>query len=105
MVDFIDKIRKDGWIATVLKKLNQEDLKNLQEGYENRKKFYSSPLKNFEPNLKKMAMCANCPNMCRFDCPAVNLTKVETYAPANKARIAYLMRRGNPSQTQKYWTL
>ena len=35
--------------------------------------------------------------MCRFDCPALQISKRETYAPANKTRTAYFMGMGRVS--------
>lgn len=46
-------------------------------------------------DMKELLMCALCPNMCRFECPSLRVTRKEMYAPATKARLSYHMLRGN----------
>ncbi len=90
MMKMFKKLKKYGWVIGLLKDADKEDRSNIIDGYKNRKQYYTSPRENFEADLKEMAKCANCPNMCRFDCPALLVPKVESFAPANKARISLL---------------
>src|SRR6056297_815661 len=91
MFKIFKKLKKYSWVIGIIKNADKEDRKNVIDGYKNRKKYYTSPLDDFDADLKEMAKCANCPNMCRFDCPAVLIPKVETFAPANKSRIRLFM--------------
>ncbi len=88
-MEIIKKLKKYKWMAPLFKTIGKEDRNNFIDGYKNRKKYYT--MENIDANLKDMARCALCPNMCRFDCPAVQVTKKEPYAPASKARISYFM--------------
>lgn len=76
-------------MATLLKDIDKEDRKNVLAGWKNRKHYYN--MEDVEANLKDLARCANCPNMCRFDCPALQVSKIEPYAPAHKARVSYFV--------------
>ncbi|UYP47795.1 Dihydromethanophenazine:CoB--CoM heterodisulfide reductase subunit D [Candidatus Lokiarchaeum ossiferum] len=88
-MEIFKKFKKYSWMIPIFKTVSKEDRNNFIDGYKNRKKFYT--VDNIDANLKDMAKCALCPNMCRFDCPAVQVTKKEPYAPASKARISYFM--------------
>ncbi|MHA1583704.1 MAG: (Fe-S)-binding protein [Promethearchaeota archaeon] len=81
--------KKYRWMGSILKNIEKEDRSNFISGYKNRKKYYTN--EKIEVNLKDLLRCANCPNMCRFDCPALQVTKRETLAPAHKSRISYFM--------------
>jgi Fe-S oxidoreductase len=96
----LQKLKKYKWLIKTIMHTPGAEKKRLYKGFQDRKKYYTRA--DIEANLKEMAKCANCPNMCRFDCPALNAAKRETYSPANKARIAYFMGMGrvpmeNPS--------
>jgi Fe-S oxidoreductase len=81
--------KKSRWIIDILKNVDKEDRKNAIQGWKNRKRYYTNDA--VDANLKDLARCANCPNMCRFDCPTVQISKKEPYAPAHKARISYFV--------------
>lgn len=81
--------KKYRWMVNILKDVEKEDRKNVISGWKNRKRYYT--MENVEANLKDLARCANCPNMCRFDCPALQVSKKEPYAPAHKARVSYFV--------------
>ncbi len=85
------KIRKYKFIVPLLVQMKRKDRNNLIKGFLARSKYYKSPLPDLEVDLKSTVFCAECPNMCRFDCPALLVTRRETFAPAQKARIAYFM--------------
>lgn len=86
-MEIFKKLAKYGWMLDILKDMSKEDRNNFLHGYKNRKTYYTKT--DMDVNLKDMLKCANCPNMCRFDCPALQITKQETYSPAKKAQIAY----------------
>lgn len=79
--------KKSRWMVSILKKVDKIDRKNVISGWKNRKKFYT--MENVDVNIKDLARCANCPNMCRFDCPALQISNIESFAPAHKARMSY----------------
>jgi heterodisulfide reductase subunit D len=62
------------------------------------KKYYRVP-RAAAPHveMKQLVKCGLCPNMCRFECPALRVTHKEMYAPATKTRISYHMERGHIS--------
>jgi len=96
----MQKVKKYKWLIRTILHTPLADKKRLLKGYKARRKYYTH--EGIEANLKEMIKCATCPNMCRFDCPALQLSKRETYSPANKARIGYFMGMGkvpmeNPS--------
>jgi|GEM_PF-414532 len=47
-----------------------------------------------EVNMEQLLNCALCPNMCRSECPVLQVTGREAVAPAGKARIAALINEG-----------
>jgi len=59
------------------------------------KKYYTTPSGNPAVSMKSLLKCAQCSNMCRFECPALRVTQKEMYAPATKARISYHIERGD----------
>lgn len=96
----LTKVKKYKWLLPLIMKSPSEDRKNLLEGFKKRKQYYTK--EGIDANLKEMVKCSLCPNMCRFDCPALLASKRETYSPANKVRIGYFMGMGkvpinNPS--------
>ena len=88
-MEIFKKLKKYSWMLPIFKNASKEDRANFVEGYKQRKTYYT--MDNIDANIKDLARCALCPNMCRFDCPAVQVTKKEPYAPAQKARIGYFM--------------
>lgn len=100
MVEIFKKIAKYGWMVDLIKSLDGDTRGKVIDGYKKRKEWYTK--EGVDSQLKEMLKCANCPNMCRFDCPTLQLTKKETFSPANKAKIGYFMGMGyvpmdNPS--------
>jgi len=47
-----------------------------------------------EVNMEQLLNCAFCPNMCRSECPVLQVTGREAVAPAGKARISALLNEG-----------
>jgi Fe-S oxidoreductase len=88
-MEIFKKLKKYSWMLPIFKNASKEDRANFVEGYKHRKTYYT--MDNIDANIEDLARCALCPNMCRFDCPAVQVTKKEPYAPAQKARIGYFM--------------
>ncbi len=93
MAELFKKLAKYGWMIDLIGQLDGETRGKVIEGYKTHKMWYEK--EGVESQLKEMLKCANCPNMCRFDCPTLQLTKKETYSPANKAKIGYFMGMGH----------
>jgi Fe-S oxidoreductase len=72
--------------------------RNLIRGYFKRKAYY--PSDKVEADIKNLIYCMLCPNMCRFDCPAVQASKNESHSPATKARIAYYLEMNRLAKTE-----
>jgi Fe-S oxidoreductase len=47
-----------------------------------------------EVNMEQLQNCALCPNMCRCECPVLQVLGREAVAPAGKARLALMIRQG-----------
>ncbi|WP_457557716.1 (Fe-S)-binding protein [Candidatus Harpocratesius sp.] len=86
-MEVFKKLAKYSWMVDIFKKMEKTERTNFITGYKNRKQYYT--MEGIKANLKDLLKCANCPNMCRFDCPTLQITKRETYSPAKKAQIAY----------------
>ena len=87
------KIRKNKWLAKLLFSNPPKVTKKIIEGFRHEKDFLK--VEKTHVNMKELLRCALCPNMCRFECPALRVTQKEMYAPATKARLMYHAERGN----------
>ncbi|MFW9922423.1 MAG: (Fe-S)-binding protein [Candidatus Thorarchaeota archaeon] len=85
----IKKIRKQGWMIRSFVRVKFKVKKQLVKGFRNQNNFF--PKKETNADIKNLMNCMLCPNMCRFDCPAVQASKKETHSPAVKARIGYYL--------------
>ncbi|MHA1341334.1 MAG: (Fe-S)-binding protein [Promethearchaeota archaeon] len=89
---FITMLKKNKWMIKLILNTKFKDKKKIIAGFKNASQFYA--VENTQTNMKELIKCALCPNMCRFECPYLRITKKEMYAPATKARITYHMERG-----------
>ncbi|MHA1519420.1 MAG: (Fe-S)-binding protein [Promethearchaeota archaeon] len=96
-MEIFKKFAKYTWMIDILKDMSKEDRSNFLDGYKKRKTYYT--MENITANIKDLLACANCPNMCRFDCPTLDVTKRETYSPAKKAQLGYFGAMGHISLT------
>ncbi len=90
-MEIIKKFSKQKWLIKLIMDMDKEDRNNMLAGYKKRKRYYTSNLPDFEVNLKDMAKCALCPDMCGFDAPCLLLSKNTTVSPQNKSRLALFM--------------
>jgi Fe-S oxidoreductase len=88
----IRSLLEKSWIVKAFFGAGPRTWSSLVKGYFNRKQYY--PKDDLNAPMKKLMYCMLCPNMCRFDCPAVQASKKETHSPADKARIAYYLEMG-----------
>lgn len=95
----IKKIKKNSWLIKVFSKSSLTVKRSLAKGYLNRKQYY--PDIDSSANLKDLVYCFCCPNVCRFDCPVVEASKIETHSPAAKARIGYFLELGKLEKSEE----
>ncbi|NHJ46649.1 MAG: (Fe-S)-binding protein, partial [Asgard group archaeon] len=88
-MSIIKKLRKRLWIIKAVIESSLSEKQNLIRGFFKRKAYY--PTEKVDADIKSIIYCMLCPNMCRFDCPAVQASKNESHSPATKARIAYYL--------------
>ena len=86
-------MRKYLWVIKAIAKLKMSTQKDVITHFLTAKKKYL-PKEKTHANVDDIVKCALCPNMCRFDCPVLQAAKSETFSPAGKARLAYLMEMG-----------
>lgn len=89
----MDTMRKYLWVIKAIAKLKMSTQKDVITRFLTAKKKYL-PEEKTHANVGDIVKCALCPNMCRFDCPVLQAVKSETFSPAGKARIAYLLEMG-----------
>ena len=90
-MEILKNFSKNKWLLNMIMSMDKEDRNNLLAGYKNRKKTYTSNLLDFEVNLKNLAKCSVCPDMCGFDAPCLLISKSNTVSPQNKSRLALFM--------------
>ncbi len=81
--DYVRSILKSDW------KVKKKIISGIRES----KEFYKID-STTKVDIKKLVKCTVCPNNCRFECPILEATRKETYAPATKSRMAYYLERG-----------
>ncbi|NHJ04982.1 MAG: (Fe-S)-binding protein [Candidatus Heimdallarchaeota archaeon] len=86
------KLKKNSYLIKAILKSKFSIKRNLLQGFRDRKKYYLKTDTNAD--IKSLMYCMLCPNMCRFDCPAVQASKNESHSPAMKAKIGYLLEMG-----------
>ena len=59
------------------------------------------PEGDYKADVKNLANCMLCPNMCRFDCGTLQAAQSETMSPAYKSRIGYFLSIGKIDPTKK----
>jgi Fe-S oxidoreductase len=90
----IDKLKKSKWMVKLIGDTSMSEKKRLIGAFTSgSKKYHKSIGSNVD--MKELLKCALCPNMCRFECPTLSVTRKDTYAPATKARISYHMEKGH----------
>jgi hypothetical protein len=85
-----DTMKKYLWVIKAISRLKLSTQKEVISRFLTAQKKYL-PDEKTHADVGDVLKCALCPNMCRFDCPVLRAAKSETYSPAGKARIAYLL--------------
>ncbi|MEX2682172.1 MAG: (Fe-S)-binding protein [Candidatus Sigynarchaeota archaeon] len=86
---------KSSWMVKLFFSMKPDIAFKFIKGIIGAKKYYKTASEGTAVDMKSLLKCAHCPNMCRFECPSLRVTHKEMYAPAVKARIAYLIERGD----------
>ncbi len=89
----LEMLKKYGWIMDALSKLPLSEKTRLVSNFLHAKKKYM-PEREGNANVDYILKCGLCPNMCRFDCPVLQVIKTETVSPAVKSRLAYHLETG-----------
>lgn len=97
MMSKIKELIRKSWLIKTILKANWSVKQQLVKRFFQRKKYY--PKDSVNADIKSLINCMLCPNMCRFDCPAVQASKKETHAPATKARIGYYLEMNRLEKT------
>ena len=93
----IKKIKKYGWMIRAIAKTKIKVKQAMVRGLRRKKSYY--PRKATKADMDNLVKCSLCPNMCRFDCPAVQASKNETHSPAKKATIGYYLEMDRLEKT------
>lgn len=89
------KLAKYGWMIKAFLKAGPGNQVRSVKGFLGEKKYFVPASGETNTNMKELARCAICPNMCKFECPSLRVTKREMYSPAAKSRISYHVLRGD----------
>ncbi len=82
-------MKKYAWIMEAISKANFSTRARAMKLFLMEKKKYV--LRNREADIDSIIKCALCPNMCKFDCPVLEVEKNEAVSPSGKMRIAYFI--------------
>ncbi|MBN2151106.1 MAG: (Fe-S)-binding protein, partial [Candidatus Lokiarchaeota archaeon] len=86
---------KSSWMVKLFFSMKPVVALKFIKGFLGAKKYYKTHSRKAAVDMKSLLKCAHCPDMCKFECPTLRVTHKELYAPAVKARIAYLIERGD----------
>nr|MDO8084858.1 (Fe-S)-binding protein [Candidatus Sigynarchaeum springense] len=86
---------KSSWMIKLFFSMKPSVAWKFIKGFTGAKKYYKTSSGNAAVDMKSLLKCAHCPNMCKFECPSLRVTHKEMYAPAVKARLSYLIERGD----------
>ncbi len=86
-------LKKYKWIGMYINKMERDVKKIFMKNFRFRDRNFF-PKGEHKADLKNLANCMLCPNMCRFDCGTLQAAQKETMSPATKARIGYYLTTG-----------
>ncbi len=88
----METLKKYSWILPLLNKLPKLKRKIFKNFRKAKINFY--PQGEYKADIKNLINCMLCPNMCRFDCGALQAAQIETMSPGFKAKIGYYLSMG-----------
>ena len=80
-------------MGPIIQKMDRDTKKVFMKSFRMRDKNFF-PEGDYKADIKNLANCMLCPNMCRFDCGTLQASQKETMSPAYKARIGYYLTTG-----------
>jgi len=86
-------LKKYKWMGPIIQKMDRETKKIFMKNFRYRDRDFF-PKGEYKADIKNLANCMNCPNMCRFECGTLQAAQKETMSPAYKARIGYYLTTG-----------
>jgi len=86
-------LKKYKWLGPTIAKMERDVKKIFMKNFRYRDKDFF-PKGEYKADIKNLANCMNCPNMCRFECGTLQAARKETMSPAYKARIGYYLATG-----------
>jgi Fe-S oxidoreductase len=95
-----DILKKYKWMGPIIDQMDRDIKKIFMKNFRLRDKNFF-PEGDYKADVKNLANCMLCPNMCRFDCGTLQAGKTETMSPSYKSRIAYYLSIGKIDPTKK----
>jgi len=86
-------LKKYKWMGPIIAKMDRDVKRIFMKNFRMRDKNFF-PEGDYKADIKNLVNCMLCPNMCRFDCGALQASQKETMSPAYKARIGYYLTIG-----------
>ena len=86
-------LKKYKWMGPIIEKMDRDVKRIFMKNFRMRDKNFF-PEGDYKADIKNLVNCMLCPNMCRFDCGALQASQKETMSPAYKARIGYYLTIG-----------
>ena len=86
-------LKKYKWMGPIIAKMDRDIKMIFMKNFRYRNKDFF-PKGEYKADIKNLANCMNCPNMCRFECGTLQAAQKETMSPAYKARIGYYLTTG-----------
>ena len=94
-----DILKKYKWMGPIIDQMDRDIKKIFMKNFRLRDKNFF-PEGDYKADVKNLANCMLCPNMCRFDCGTLQAGKTETMSPSYKSRIAYYLSIGKIDPTK-----
>jgi len=92
-MSIFDTLKKYPWMVSLLEKADRKIKAILLKNAASKNKNFF-PEGDYKADVKNLANCMLCPNMCRFDCGSLQAAQTETMSPAYKSRIGYFLSIG-----------
>ena len=99
-MSIFDTLKKYPWMISLLEKAERKIKAILLKNAASKNKNFF-PEGDYKADVKNLANCMLCPNMCRFDCGSLQAAQTETMSPAYKTRIGYFLSIGKIDPTKE----
>ncbi|MFX1273911.1 MAG: (Fe-S)-binding protein [Promethearchaeota archaeon] len=99
-MSIFDTLKNYPWMVSLLEKADRKIKAILLKNAASKNKNFF-PEGDYKADVKNLANCMLCPNMCRFDCGSLQAAQKETMSPAYKSRIGYFLSIGKIDPTKE----